>query len=45
MNRRDLEEMRQRLAERQAAQAADHPALLVLTGAMFFLLFLILAFI
>ena len=45
MNRRELEEMRRRLAERQAAQAADHPALLVLTGVMFFLLFLIMAFI
>ena len=45
MNRRELEELRQRLAERQAAQAADHPAMLVLAGAMFFLLFLILAFI
>lgn len=45
MNRRDIEKMRRRLAERQAAQAADHPALLVLSGVMFFLFFLILAFI
>lgn len=45
MNRRDLEEMRRRLSERQAAQATDHPAMLVLAGGLFVLAFLILAFI
>lgn len=45
MNRRDLEEMRLRLEARQIERAADHPALLVLAGAGFFLLFLITAFI
>jgi hypothetical protein len=45
MNRRDLEELRRRLEERQAAQVADPFALVVLAAAFFFLLFLITAFI
>lgn len=35
MNQRDLEELRRRLEDRQAAQAADPPALVVLAGAFF----------
>ena len=45
MNRRDLEEMRRRLADRQVAETVDHPAMLMLAGAMFFLLFIVAAFI
>ena len=45
MNQRDLEDMRRRLEARQIEQAADHPALVVLAGAFFFLLLLITAFV
>jgi hypothetical protein len=43
MNRRDLEEMRRRLAERQAAEAADHPAMLIVSAVAFIFLIVVMS--
>jgi hypothetical protein len=45
MNRRDLEEMRQRLAARSATDGEDHPLLLVLVAVLFVVLFVTANFI
>ena len=35
MNRRDLEQMKQRLAARSSAESEDHPALIALAAILF----------
>lgn len=44
MNRRDLEQMRQRLAARSATEREDHPILLALAGILFAVAFILAAF-
>jgi hypothetical protein len=45
MNRRDIEEMRERLAARSATDGQDRPAPLVLAGVLFIVLFVTANFI
>jgi len=43
MNRRDIEEMRRRLEARQAAEAADHPAMLIVGAVAFIFLIVVMS--
>ena len=45
MNQSDLRTMRQRLADRSAGEAEDHPVLLALATVLFALVFILAAFI